>query len=1210
MIYLLKRIILPVINGSVSLLLVLCFVHGGYSQATSSFKNAYAHLKTTSHQAQFVENKGQWPEEVRFQTSIQGMNVWFTEDGIRHDAFIREKSDEHQQETIDSDELEGLQIKGQVWDLQLINSNYLEQSLEGVKKQETYYNYFLGNDSTKWAHHVPVFAEVFMEEVYSNIDLRYYGNQDHQLEYDFIVKPGGSPDQISFEFKGLEFLNLDEEGNLLLGAKHLDGLMQTKPYAYQIVNGKEVEVTSEYVLDDGIVSFRLLTDYHRNIPLIIDPITLTLEYSTYVSGPNSYGYSYGLAVTSSNEAVICGRENRGDFPTTTGAYDTLHNGDNDAFVSMISSDGSSLIWSTYLGSRRDDFAYNVVLDGNENVLIAGETEHPTFPTTVGAFDVTNSEVDAFVAKLSADGSSLMWSTFLGGGGADRAYDLALDGSENVVVTGYTKSSNFPITFGVFDDNYDGGKEAFVSKLSPDGSTMVWSSFLGGTDDEEGYAVRVNSMGEIVVSGYTASLDFNNTVLSYDTSYNGGNFDVFLSTISNDGSSLIWSSFLGGNSGEKSYSLTLDGSDNPIVTGYTWSSDFPVTGGVFDSIIDIGPDIFVSKFDVWGALMWSTFLGGSAEDTGYGLAVDNNDNVYVLGHSSSADFPTTPMAFDTSYHYAGDITLTVMSADGSSLDYSTFMGGNFFDYPWFSNVVVKDTFVYFTATVHSTDFPTTTGAFMENKPTSTGTDTPVVTKWNITDPCAAMNSAVNTINVSCYNGNDGWFTVSTVGAIPPYTYNIGTGPQSSPTFSGLAAGWYNVVITSSDGCINSLTVTITQPSVMEDSITVVDATCGNNNGAVSIFGSGGTAPYTYDIGNGPQSNGAFNNLAPGAYNIIIIDSNGCAFNDTFTVNNLPNLTPAIIGQTNVGCAGDSSGSFTVASSVGTSPFLYDIGGVQQASGTFTGLAIGTYMVNVEDANGCVGTTTVTITEPLPLTISISTTDESCIDGCDGSILFSPSGGTLPYSYSIDNCVTQQNNMSFSGLCSGAYQACLIDSNGCNVVLTTTVAPGVLPQADAGIIHPGVLCVTDSVLFLMANDPGGTWSGNGIVDSITGEFDPAVAGTGTFNIMYTITGTCGDTNTIAIEICGDLTFTIPNVFSPNADGVNDLFFIANEGLTALEGAIFNRWGQKMFEWNTLNGKWDGRAITGVEAPEGTYYCIIKAVGFDGEVHEKQGYFMLVR
>src|SRR3990172_3356909 len=350
-----------------------------------------------------------------------------------------------------------------------------------------------------------------------------------------------------------------------------------------------------------------------------------------------------------------------------------------------------LFWASYLGGGLRDEAYAIDLDGAGNPVVAGYTYSTDFPATPGAYDVTYADFgDVFVAKLRPDGSSLLWVTYLGGGGADWGYGLALDGLGNAVVTGSTLSTDFPATPGAYDVTYSGAAEVFVAKLSAGGSSLLWATFLGGGGADWGSGLAPDGLGNAVVVGDTASANFPATPGAYDASFNGGPWDAFVAKLAANGSSLLWGTYLGGGDVDGGRAVALDGAGNPVVAGATFSANFPATLGAYDISSNGGGDAYVAKVGATGSsLLWATYVGGAGEDTPLAVKLDNSGNAVVAGISESTDFPTTPGAYEVTYSAdfpatAGTYDMTLngttdafvasLGAAGSSLLWATYLGG--------------------------------------------------------------------------------------------------------------------------------------------------------------------------------------------------------------------------------------------------------------------------------------------------------------------------------------------------------------------------------------------------------------------------------------------------------------------------------------------------------------------------------------------------------
>jgi hypothetical protein len=587
-------------------------------------------------------------------------------------------------------------------------------------------NYFIGKDRSKWRTNVPTYAKVQYQNVYPGIDLVYYGNQ-RQLEYDFVVAPGADPKKIVLGFKGADKLKIDAGGDLVLRMAGSD-IRQHKPVVYQDIDGVRHEIAGNYVRKGANrVGFKLAA-YDATRPLVIDPVVLS--YSTYLGGSGDDS-GRSIAVDADGNAYVTGTTSAG-FPTTAGAFQPTGSGTSDVFVSKLNPAGSALVYSTYLGGSGSDGASGISVDAAGNAYVAGGTSSIDFPTTAGAFQATLAgSGNAFVAKLDPTGSALVYSTYLGGGRFDNGAGIAVDGVGNAYVTGATQSTNFPTTAGAFQTTFSDPSntvdpDAFVTKLNPTGSALVYSTYLGGGRFDNGAGIAVDGAGNAYVTGATQSGNFPTTAGAFQTAFKSGsnvNSDVFVTKLDSTGSSLVYSTYLGGGSDESGAGIAVDSSGSAYVTGRTNSSDFPTTPGVFQQPATSNGlyDAFVSKVDPAGSsLVYSARLGGSSSDTGSGIAVDAGGNAYVTGTTLSDDFPTTPGAFKA-IHSASDgwdVFVSQVDPTGSALAYSTYLGGSGVPDRFgqsgmdsgFGIAVDAAGSAYVTGNTNATNFPTTPSAF--------------------------------------------------------------------------------------------------------------------------------------------------------------------------------------------------------------------------------------------------------------------------------------------------------------------------------------------------------------------------------------------------------------------------------------------------------------------------------------------------------------------
>jgi len=595
----------------------------------------------------FIQNQGQVDEAVKYYVTSSGQMVYFTEENIVFDLIHYDQAK--------ADDTADRQAERLVFSLNFLGANS-QPAIEGSGKDGAAVNYFIGNDPEKWHANVPTYRELVYRDIYPNVDLRLYGNGG-MLRYDFVVNPGATPEEIALAYNGIDSLAIID-GELVIGTA-FGNMVQSQPYIYQQIGDEVVEVEGGFRLDsDNTYGFHVAA-YNNHYPLIIDPVLL--DYSTYLGG-TSNDLGNGIAVDTDNYAYVTGQMLSLDFPTTPGAFQVANAGSSDAFVTKLSQDGASLVYSTYLGGTDYDDGLGIALDSDNHAYVTGVTNSLDFPTTQGAFQVAFAGYrDAFVTKLSQDGSALVYSTYLGGENEDEGNSIAVDLGGCAYVTGYTESASFPTTQGAFQVANAGYYDAFVTKLSQDGSALVYSTYLGGEGNDVGEGIALDSDNHAYVTGCTQSLGFPTTPGAFQV-VNAGSLDAFVTKLSQDGSALMYSTYLGGTGSNDGHAIAVDTGGCAYVTGETYYSDFPTTPGVFQVANAGGSDAFVTKLSQAGnALVYSTYLGGENHDVGEGIAVDSNNCAYVTGWTYSLSFPTTQGAFQVAYTGSLDAFVTKLVA---------------------------------------------------------------------------------------------------------------------------------------------------------------------------------------------------------------------------------------------------------------------------------------------------------------------------------------------------------------------------------------------------------------------------------------------------------------------------------------------------------------------------------------------------------------------
>lgn len=714
-------------------------------------------------------------------------------------------------------------VKGEAWD-----------QLPGKR------NYFLGNDPAKWRINVPTYGKVGYDEVYPGIRLVYYGREG-RLEYDFQILPGADPHAIKFGFSGEVRPRISANGDLVLRFKGGE-LREPAPTIYREVAGTRQAVPGHYVLTGKReISFDI-GSYDRTKPLVIDP---TLVYSTYLGGSGDDQGS-SIAVDSSNNVYVAGTTSSTNFPTLGPAFAT-NAGLSDIFVTKINAAGSAIVYSTYIGGSGLDRGDGIAVDGSGNAYVVGRVDSSStnFPTTSGAFATTyrGGDFDGVLFKLNAQGNALVYSTFIGGEANDSTEGVAVDAAGNAYITGGTKSFGFPTTANAYQATIGGDTDAYLAKVNSTGTGLLYSTYLGGTGTDRGAGVAIDASGNAYVAGFAGSADFPN-VNAFQTA-SGGGFDAFIAkidTTANGIASLVFSTYLGGSGDDKAYGIAIDNAaSNVYVTGQTSSSNFPLLnpaqpapGGSFDA--------FIAKISNTGTKVYATYLGGSGDDRGTGIAVNSAGAVYVTGYTSSTNFPTvTPLQIANGGGF--DAFIAKLNPTGSAFLYSTYLGGsaneNTVSAVTATNPIALDSSsnAYITGYTASTNFPT--GSPLQA--TNGGGQDAFVAKISDVTPAADYSISVtpSSRTVSPAGGTTYTVTATPIGGF------TGTISLSASGFSSDTTASFNptsIVITDSSAKSSTLTVNTTGATPAGSYPVNVSTTSGNlqHSASSQLIVSGATS----------------------------------------------------------------------------------------------------------------------------------------------------------------------------------------------------------------------------------------------------------------------------------------------------------------------------------------------------------------------------------
>lgn len=795
----------------------------------------------------FEANRGQSDKQVKFLSRGHGYTLFLTgnEAVLSLHRSGRTLGDTRSLAMSASAFQKSGEEKSAVLRMKLVGANS-SAVVSGAGEQEGKSNYFIGNDPSQWRTNVSNYSQVRYQDAYPGVDLVYYGNQQ-QLEYDFVVAPGADPHAITLDVSSDESA-ADRNPQIHMGSPRIadngDLLVSTnggevrfhKPVVYQTnqsanrhaIGGDPAAVVANnsidgrWVLKGGNrVGFEVAA-YDPSKPLIIDP---ALSYSTYLGGTGTDG-AFGVAIDSFGNCYITGFTSSTNFPTKT-PYQKANAGGIDTFVTKLNKTGNALVYSTYIGGSNTEYPFGIAVDSTGAAYEIGNTGSTNFPTTTGAYQTMCPSCSlypaVFITKIAPAGTSLVYSTYLGGSGDNRAFGVTLDSSDDAYVVGWTTSIDFPVTADAFQQTNNATvNTVFVTEMNPTGTALVYSTYLGGSNDDVGFGIALDSSNNTVVTGYTYSTDFPTTSGAFQTTTTA-NGSAFVTKLNVGGKALIYSTYLGGTTGTSAgNSVKVDSAGNAYVTGYTCASDFPVTAGAVQAIFGgdctpAGGDAFVTKLNPTGsALVYSTYLGGTGDDVGFSIGLDSSNNAYIVGRSSSPNYPTTPGAFQSAQAGSYNTIYSIVNPTGTALLYSTYLGGSSIDVA-FVLAVDKNGNSYAIGRTYSTNFPVTPGSFQA---TLRGSTNAIVFKFAPGDQAwpMALNFGDQTIGVTSAPltttlTNSGTTTLSTSGATftgaDPSDFAIG----SNGCGASLAAG---------ASCAISVTMTATASGTRTANLVITDA----------------------------------------------------------------------------------------------------------------------------------------------------------------------------------------------------------------------------------------------------------------------------------------------------------------------------------------------------------------------------------------------------
>lgn len=617
-------------------------------------------LLAAAAQAGFIENRGQVDAQARFYGGGEGAAIWLTPEAIVIDlmrpgshagtAPADPREWQHQPRGREAAR------SGEGWAVRLPFAGARRpDAISSSEPLPGRYNFYRGNQPSKWQEGVQAFAQVTYRELWPGTDL-VLRLEDGGIAYEFYCRPGVAPPAEPFRFEGAEEAEISDQAR-----------WASTPL------GSIVDRRLEGGFGGMIRVGMAAEDRMRGGLLPSDPSTLV--WSTYLGGAE-YDEAFSVDLLPSGQIILTGLTYSADLPVTTGAHDLSYNGLEDVFAACLTPGSPSIVFCTYLGGSSADFSASILNHATDLFLIAGGTSSPDFPVTAEVLDATlGGTSDGFVTELHTTNGTLQWSTYIGGGSSDSVRDIdVFPSTGDIGLAMVTRSSDFPLSGDAFDTTYGGNADAAVAIITSLGRSLVYGTYLGGSGSESCDQITASG-NRLFVSGFTGG-GFPVTPGAYDTTPNG--FDCYVAAFK-PGSGYDWGTYLGAGGGtnltEYPLGLTTDGLGNPVLCGWTTDPGFPTTAGSYDTSFNGVDDCFVARLSRDGTtLMNSTFVGGQDADDAIAVSIDADGRVFVAGLTRSADFPVTADGYDTTIDNQ-DAFLFVLSPQWNSLEWSTVLGGS-------------------------------------------------------------------------------------------------------------------------------------------------------------------------------------------------------------------------------------------------------------------------------------------------------------------------------------------------------------------------------------------------------------------------------------------------------------------------------------------------------------------------------------------------------
>ena len=1121
-----------------------------------------------------MENKGQWPAGVLFRTNMPGGKLWVQQNKLIF--HLQDYSSMHKLHAMAEPNYKGQDVSQTLVHLNFRGSNLVSE-IEKKEPSSSYFNFFKGKIQSKWTSKVHSYSEAILKNFYNGIDFR-ISAVNAEVKYEFLIEKNADPTQIILDYSGQNKIQIDKKGNLVLETD-LGKVIEEKPVAYQLINEKRIEVKCRFILNNNEVRFDL-GNYDKNFPLVIDPI---LVFATY-NGANSD--NFGMTATYGNDgsAYTAGTIYGNDYPAPDLlAYDIQSNfiagavgyGISDVFISKYSADGSIMLWGTFLGggdnTQGTETVHSLICNENNDVYLMGATSSADFPITSNAFQqvhnggttaqfsfngvtFSNQGVDLFVAKISANGHSLLNSTFVGGSGNDgvnynasslpynqvAAYsglssnygdqfrgEIMLDENNNVLIASSSRSTNFPLV-NAFQSSNAGGQDGVVFKLSSNFQSLLFSSYYGGSQDDACYSIKIDTSNQIIFAGGTQSSNLTGTSGGYSPSYNGGISDGFVVKMNALGLGIQQASYLGMANYDQAFFVEIDKNNHVFVLGQSVGGTFPIVNAPFSNpnssnfIIELNSNLTSNiASTVFGNGSSNIHISPSA------FLVDVCGNIYVSGWGANilqntplSGMPVTSDAFQSTPPNGFDFYLIVIEREFQDLLYGSYLGGSQAQehVDGGTSRFDKNGVVYQSVCGGCggfSDFPTTPGAWSASNNSSNcnnivfkfSTDVIPIASFTASSTSSCEDIAITFQNNSTENDTYLW----------DFGNNIFDSTTFSPSFTYVDPGVYTVFLYVTDNVCDITDTAQTTITVFENvSLNLVDAIDLCTPVPITLIS------YT----NQTATNFIWSS------NSLFSDTLNSNFSDSVFVLNDPQSGYYYVQVSNSECIRVDSVLLTF-----TSSDLILNGG----------------------NNLCLGDqTTLTATNTNPST--------------SFNYLWTPTATIIGSNTS--------SSITVQPLFSQYYYLSASSSNGCFVsdslfIVVSVIDPlSVIASSSDYIVIPGATVILSG---LPNNLPNYTWTPTTGLASPNSQQTNAVVQETTIYTLTVSDGICSRSDTVEVKvyeiICEEPYVFIPNAFSPNGDDNNDVLFVRGIFIEKMIFRIFDRWGELVFESENPQIGWDG-------------------------------------